>query len=82
MKKLPTSIPKNDFLDDLLIHEAIVFPNQKNTLSRWFKRHLVHAWDVEALTDEGALTVIKHLRGNKSKIAAMILELKTTKKRA
>lgn len=78
-KKLPTSLPKNDFLDDLLIHESIVFPDQKNTLSRWFKRHLVHAWDVEALTDKEALTVIRYLRRNKNKIAAVILELRTTK---
>ena len=79
-KKLPTSVPKNDFLDDLLIHEAVVFPDQKNTLSRWFKKHFVHAWDIEALTDEEALTVIKHLRSNKNKISAVIFEFKTTKK--
>ncbi|MGO8854595.1 MAG: hypothetical protein ACLQO1_02615 [Steroidobacteraceae bacterium] len=81
-KKLPRSLPRNDFLDDLLIHEAIVFPDQKNTLSRWFKKHLAHAWDVEALTDEEASTVIKYLRRNKRKIAAVIFEFKTTKKQS
>jgi hypothetical protein len=80
-KKLPTSIPKNDFLDNILIHEAIVFPDQKNTLSRWFKRHLVNAWDIEALTNEEALAVIKHVRSKTKKIAAVILELKTSKRK-
>lgn len=81
-KKLPTSIRKNEFLDDLLIHECIAFPDQKNTLSRWFKKHLVHAWNVDALTNEEALTVIKYLRRNKNKSAAVIFELKITKKQS
>jgi hypothetical protein len=80
MTKLPKPIPKKEFIADVAQYERRVFGNGKDTLSRFFKRCLANAWNVDPLTDDQIQTLAKSLRNKKDR-SAVIFELKVPKKR-
>lgn len=80
MRKLPTPIPKKEFLADVSRYEGRIFGNGKNTLTRFFKRCLANAWNIDPLTDDQIQTLMNRLR-NKRDRSAVIFELKIPKKR-
>jgi hypothetical protein len=80
VKKFPRPIPTKQFIADVTKYERRVFGNGKDNLSRFFKRCLANAWNVDPLTDDQVQTLTRSLRNKKDR-SAVIFELKIPKKR-
>ncbi len=80
MRTLPKPIPKKELIADVTKYERRVFGNGKDNLSRFFKRCLANAWNVDPLTDDQVQTLVQSLRNKKNR-SAVIFELKVPQKR-
>ena len=61
MKKLPKPINRKELQKDVKKYEERVFGGV-NSLSRFFRRNIVNAWDLDALTDAQSVALVKYLR--------------------
>jgi hypothetical protein len=71
MKKLPIPIPTKEFIADVTKYERRVFGRGKDNLSRFFKRCLANAWNVDPLTDDQVQTLMQSLRNKKDRSAVI-----------